>query len=108
MPIRKRVSGTAKRKRWVLDYYDEAGELRHKTFKNRRDAKCFLEKIQVRISELTTVVNKDELNCTLHQHSNTLTYQKLEPLTIRAIIEIIGKMWLTTATLTCGGARFSP
>jgi hypothetical protein len=58
MPIKKRVWGPANRKRktWVLDYYDPVGKLRHKAFKNRRDAECFSEKTQVRISQLTTVV----------------------------------------------------
>jgi ParB-like nuclease domain len=58
MPIKKRVWGPANRKRktWVLDYYDQVGKLRHKAFKNRRDAERFSEKTQVRIGQLTTVV----------------------------------------------------
>jgi hypothetical protein len=102
MPIRKRVWGPANRKRdtWVLDYYDQAGKLRHKAFKNRRDANFFLEKTQARIGQLNTVVNEDELNYTIHQRR--LYGQTAEPLTVKAIIQIINKMWRTAAARICG------
>jgi hypothetical protein len=104
MPIKKRLWGPTNRKRetWVLDYYDQAGKLRHKGFKNRRDAKSFSEKMQVRIGELSTVVDKDELNFTMHQGRLEIP----EALTIRAIIQIIGEVWRTTATLSDGECAF--
>jgi hypothetical protein len=104
MPIRKRVWSPAntKRKTWVLDYYDHAGKLRHKAFKNRRDAQCFSKKVRVRIGELSTVVAEDELNFVMHR----AWFETAEPLTVRAIIQIIGKMWRTTAALSDGERAF--
>jgi len=99
MSIRKRLSGpeNKRRKAWVLDYYDQDGKRRHKRFKSRRDAKVFAEATRV-LGDGSRFVDADLLDFVIHQEH---LYGKIpEPLTIRAIIYLIGKLWRTNTTLS--------
>jgi hypothetical protein len=103
MSIRKRVWGpeSKKRKAWVLDYTDQAGKRRHKTFKRKRDAEAFAETTRV-LSEGSAFVDDAKLDFTIHQerYQERLYGRTIEPLTVRAIIHLIGKIWRTPTTLT--------
>jgi hypothetical protein len=100
MSIRKRIWGpeNKNRKAWVLDYYDHAGKRRCKTFKRRRDAEAFAETTRV-LTEGSAFLNDDRLDITIHQ--GRLWYGRIpKPLTIRAIIYLIGKIWRANTRLS--------
>jgi len=97
--IRKRVWGPKNRKRtvWVLNYHDQEGKGRRKTFKHRRDAKAFAETLQL-LGDGSAFVDDDKLDYTIHQRDYYDKYDKVaKPLTVRAIIHLIGK-FVRTAT----------
>jgi hypothetical protein len=97
-PIRKRVLGPKNRKRtaWVLNYDDQEGKGRRKTFKHRRDAEAFAETL--RLLGGGAFVDDDKLDYTIHQRD--YYDQAAKPLTVRAIIHLIGKFVRTTTRLS--------
>jgi hypothetical protein len=97
--IRKRVWGPKNRKRtaWVLNYHDQEGKGRRKTFKHRRDAEAFAETLRV-LGDGSAFVDDDKLDYTIHQPEDYNQFAK--PLTVRAIIHLIGKFVRTTTRLS--------
>ena len=97
--IRKRVWGLKNRKRtaWVLNYDDQEGKGRRKTFKHRRDAEAFAETLRL-LGDGSAFVDDGKLDYAIHQPDYYNEFAK--PLTVRAIIHLIGKFVRTTTRLS--------
>ena len=97
--IRKRVWGPKNRKRtaWILNYQDREGKGQRKTFKHRRDAEAFAETLRM-LGHGSAFVDDEKLDYAIHQSDYYNQFAK--PLTVRAIIHLIGKFVRTTTRLS--------
>ena len=98
-PIRKRVCGPKNKKRtaWVLNYHDQEGKGRRKTFKHKRDVEAFAETLRV-LGDGSAFVDDEKLDYAIHQPD--YYDQVAKPLTVRAVIHLIGKFVRTTTRLS--------
>jgi hypothetical protein len=97
--IRRRVWGPKNRKRtaWVLNYDDQEGKGRRKTFKHRRNAEAFAEILRL-LGDGSAFVDDDKLDYAIHQRD--YYDEDAKPLTVRAIIRLIGKFVRTATRLS--------
>jgi hypothetical protein len=105
MIIKRRLGGAGKSNRvtWVVDYHNQAGKRRRKTFKHRRDAKAFSDTTRI-LNEGTAFADDEKLDFTIHQAE--LYGLKANPLTVRMIIRQIGKIWRAATRLGASELAF--
>jgi hypothetical protein len=108
MSIRKRTVGpkNGKRKAWVLDYYDQAGKRRHKSFKRKRDAEEFAKTTRL-LGEGNAFADGDQSDYTIHQ-GRLYGLTPETPLTVRAIVHRIGRIWRANTFLTDFASEADP
>jgi len=103
--IRKRVSGseTNTREVWVLEYYDQVGKRRRKTFQSKSGAEHFAEATEV-LNDGSVFLVDGELDYTVdrtaREYGGSVARRLPESLTVRSIIARLGKVWRENTRLS--------